>query len=69
MTVFIVGVNHKTASIELRERLAFAPTQSQVWAAWLVAQGIVREVVILSTCNRTEIYSVCQAPTEIGAQV
>lgn len=69
MTVFVVGVNHKTASIELRERLAFISTESQAWAAWLIAQGIVREAVILSTCNRTEIYGVCQDATERGAQV
>lgn len=69
MTVFVIGVNHKTASIELRERLAFTPTQSQAWAAGLVAQGIVREAVILSTCNRTEIYGVCQNPIGRGAQV
>ncbi|MBI3948888.1 MAG: glutamyl-tRNA reductase [Acidobacteria bacterium] len=69
MTVFVLGVNHKTASIELREQLAFTPVQSQAWAAWLVAQGIVREAVILSTCNRTEIYGVSPEPIETAAQV
>jgi glutamyl-tRNA reductase len=69
MRLFVVGVNHKTASIEVRERVAFNPAQSRQWAAWLMAQEIAHEAVILSTCNRTEIYGVSQDARTGAARV
>ncbi|RUO79619.1 glutamyl-tRNA reductase [Pseudidiomarina taiwanensis] len=56
MTIFALGVNHKTASIALREQVAFSPEQlHQALPAVREVAGVA-EAVIVSTCNRTEIY-------------
>lgn len=56
MTLIALGINHNTASVELREKLAFSP--SEVDEALVRARDaqIVDEMAILSTCNRTELY-------------
>jgi glutamyl-tRNA reductase len=55
--IVAVGVDHTSAPIELRERLACSPRQvSQVL---MVSQELVQESVLISTCNRIEIYGVC----------
>lgn len=58
MTLIALGINHNTASIEVREKVAFS--SSQIEPALLAAQDstLAGEIAILSTCNRTEIY--CQ---------
>ena len=56
MTVLALGINHKTASVELRERLAFTPERLSEALESVVTDGLCDEAVILSTCNRTEIY-------------
>ncbi len=56
MTIFALGVNHKTASVDLREQIAFSPEQLHSALPALREQTGVREAVIVSTCNRTEIY-------------
>jgi glutamyl-tRNA reductase len=58
MTLLAIGINHQTAPVELRERVAFA--DHSVPAALEALRGLasVREVVLLSTCNRTELYAV-----------
>ncbi len=56
MGILAFGINHKSASVDLRGRIAFAPeivVESLQAAA--VAIGAV-EIALLSTCNRTEIY-------------
>lgn len=60
MALFALGINHMTADISVREKVAFAPSEME--AALLDAQehNIVEEISILSTCNRTEIYFDCQ---------
>ena len=58
MALILVGVNHTTAPIEVREKLAFRPWESLHSLARLRAQRLIREGVVLSTCNRTEIYAV-----------
>lgn len=58
MALIVAGVNHATASIEVREKLAFRPSEALVELAQLRADGIAREGVVLSTCNRTEVYLV-----------
>lgn len=58
MELALIGINHRTAGIELRERLAFRMEQACEAADQLRARGILKEVVILSTCNRTEVYGV-----------
>ncbi|WP_411360546.1 glutamyl-tRNA reductase [Pseudidiomarina sp. YC-516-91] len=61
MTIFALGVNHKTASVDMRERLAFSPEQLHHALPALREQTGVREAVIVSTCNRTEIYCHAEA--------
>lgn len=56
MTIFALGVNHKTASVALREQVAFSPEQLHQALPALREQTGVGEAVILSTCNRTELY-------------
>jgi len=62
MSLFAVGINHKTAPVSLRERLAFGPDVLAEAFNDLVSRPEVEEAAILSTCNRTEIYCVHQAP-------
>ena len=58
--VSVVGVSHLTAPVEIRERFAFAPGEAEVALVGLRGRSDVREAVLLSTCNRTELY-VCPA--------
>jgi glutamyl-tRNA reductase len=56
MALVLVGINHNTANIELREKVAFPPEIVESALAEIYALPPIREVVIVSTCNRTEIY-------------
>jgi glutamyl-tRNA reductase len=56
MALITIGLNHISAPLALRERAAFAPEATGAALAGLVAEPGVREAVILSTCNRTELY-------------
>ena len=58
MALIVVGVSHATAPIEVREKLAFRPWEALQSLGRLREQGAIREGVVLSTCNRTEIYAV-----------
>ncbi|WP_111497420.1 glutamyl-tRNA reductase [Marinobacter bohaiensis] len=56
MALLTLGINHRTAPLELRERVAFTPeTMAEAFSALTVAVGV-KEAAILSTCNRTELY-------------
>lgn len=57
MTLFVVGINHETAPVELREKVAFGPDQIGAALQRARQEAGVEEVAILSTCNRTEIYA------------
>jgi glutamyl-tRNA reductase len=61
MKIVLAGVNHKTASIDLRERLAIAPSHLAEATRSLLDLPGVHEALILSTCNRVEILT-CQEP-------
>ncbi|MDP5207735.1 glutamyl-tRNA reductase, partial [Alishewanella sp. SMS9] len=56
MAIFALGINHKTAPVALREKLAFAPEQVPEALQQLAAKLQLVDAVILSTCNRTELY-------------
>ncbi len=56
MKLLALGINHETASISLREQLAFTLDTLQPALRDLIAKEEVNEATILSTCNRTEIY-------------
>ena len=61
MTILAYGINHKTANVALRERIAFPESEIKPALENLIysVKGV-REAAILSTCNRTEIY--CAIP-------
>ncbi|HEY6903047.1 MAG TPA: hypothetical protein VI216_01980, partial [Candidatus Acidoferrales bacterium] len=54
----LIGCNHRTAPLELRERVAFTSEQALEAAGELRRRGILEEAVVLSTCNRSELYGV-----------
>lgn len=56
MTILALGINHKTASVSLREKVAFVETKRQLAFEQIRDRGLAESVVILSTCNRTELY-------------
>ena len=60
MTLLAIGINHQTAPVELRERVAFADHALPAALGALRELPSVREVVLLSTCNRTELYAVAE---------
>ncbi len=57
MALLALGINHKTASVDLREKIAFEGEQLQAGLRHACASLPVRELAILSTCNRTEFYA------------
>ncbi|AFR03560.1 glutamyl-tRNA reductase [Pectobacterium sp. CHL-2024] len=56
MTLLALGINHKTAPVSLRERVVFSPDKLGVALDSLLQQPLVQGGVVLSTCNRTELY-------------
>jgi glutamyl-tRNA reductase len=56
--VLLLGVSHKTAPVAIRERLALGPTQIPEFLRDLTERPSIREAVVISTCNRTELYLV-----------
>ncbi len=58
MEIVLIGLNHRTASVDVRERVAFTPEQAREAAEQLRSRGILEESLVLSTCNRSEIYGV-----------
>jgi glutamyl-tRNA reductase len=67
MKLRLVGCSHQHASVAVRERLAFSPTQAEAALGRLRAKFPASEAVLLSTCNRIELYTASQeaerAPT------
>jgi glutamyl-tRNA reductase len=58
MPLVVVGVNHRTAPVEVRERVVFDPARIPQALRELTDLPAVRESIIVSTCNRTELYCV-----------
>lgn len=58
MHLTLVGLSHKTAPVAIREKLAFPAQRQEEALTQLVSSDAVVEAVILSTCNRTEVYAV-----------
>jgi|SRR5579885_977803 glutamyl-tRNA reductase len=61
MRILLLGINHRTAPLELRERVAFGFEQARQ-ATEALRQQLAEELVILSTCNRSELYVVPAGP-------
>jgi glutamyl-tRNA reductase len=62
-----LGISHKTAPVALRERLAFTEPAAVALAQQLTATAEIREAVVISTCNRTEVYLVVGNPVRAEA--
>jgi glutamyl-tRNA reductase len=62
MKFFVAGLSYRTASVEVRERVAVAPARLRCAGCKLKVAGGLSEVVLLSTCNRVEIYGVTGSP-------
>ena len=58
----LVGASHRSAPIELRERLALSPARASEMLAELIAQPGLQETLVLSTCGRTEVYALASTP-------
>jgi glutamyl-tRNA reductase len=60
VSIVVIGVNHRTGSLPLLERLSIAPADLPKAIAGLSSRANVREAVVLSTCNRTEVYAIAE---------
>ncbi|MGH7413897.1 MAG: glutamyl-tRNA reductase [Candidatus Rokuibacteriota bacterium] len=63
-TLFVAGMNHRTAPVEVREQLALEEEKIREILADLSGRGVLDEVMIVSTCNRVEVYGVAAVPGE-----
>src|SRR6201986_2211973 len=68
MALLALGLNHQTAPLDLREKVAFAPEAMPDALSDLARQPGVNEALIISTCNRTELYVEIDAGAETVAQ-
>ncbi len=66
MTLWVLGLNHQTAPVDLRERAAFAGEALPRALGSLRDTPHIAEAVLLSTCNRTELYAVADAPEALS---
>ncbi len=57
MSLVAIGINHKTATVDLREKVAFSPDKIHDAMRSLASRTKTGEAVIISTCNRTELYT------------
>ena len=64
MNLIVIGLNHRSAPVEVRERLAFAKSNLGEAHGSLLAAAPLRESAILSTCNRVEVYALADNVTE-----
>jgi len=58
MEIVLVGLNFRTAPVEVREKVSFSGEQAQRASEELRSRGILEETLVLSTCNRSELYGV-----------
>ena len=69
MHLLLLGVSHKTAPVELRERLDFSSRNVGEAVEALVAGTAAAESVVVSTCNRSEVYVVTEDPQQTQVEV
>ncbi len=58
MSLFVTGINHETAPVAVRERLALSERESEALASRLIREAGLEEALLLDTCNRSELYAV-----------
>ena len=64
MQLFAFGINHQTAPLAVRERVAFSTEGTEGALRDLIGHGAAKEAAILSTCNRTELYCNASQPEQ-----
>jgi glutamyl-tRNA reductase len=69
MSLVVVGINHRTAPVEVRERVVFEPERIPTALRELRSLPTVHESVIVSTCNRTELYCVIEGSQQQRRQL
>jgi len=62
MDIIVVGLSHKTAPVEIREKVAFSPTAMAAPLHLMLELPSIAEGLIVSTCNRVELYAVSRQP-------
>ncbi len=65
--MFVVGLSHRTAPIDIRERVALDEDAAQALLRHLLERGTITEAMVVSTCNRMELYFV-SASGEVGGR-
>src|SRR5580658_9799829 len=69
MEIVLVGLNFRTAPVEVREKVSFSNEQALRASEELRSSGILEETLVLSTCNRSEVYGVHANATRESAAV
>src|SRR5262245_22953056 len=69
MALFVAGLSHRNAPVALREQLAVVEDKLRELIRDVQSTGVTTETVLLSTCNRVEVYGVADAPGEARAAV
>ena len=69
MSLLAFGINHNTADISVREKVAFNPEQLRPALIEAKERAQLRELAVLSTCNRTEFYCVSSTPDQASDQL
>ena len=69
MKIVVVGLSHKTAPIEIRERLSLSEDRIRQALIALHRKDYIKECIIISTCNRIEIIATIEEDIEVGIQV
>lgn len=69
MHLFLLGVSHRTAPVDLRERLDFSSRDVGAAVEALCARSSATETVVLSTCNRSELYVVGEEPSKVREEL
>lgn len=64
MQLILLGINYRKATLDMRERFAFSQDDLLDTLQYLKASALLKEVIILSTCNRTEIYALSEYLSE-----
>lgn len=68
MNLFLAGLSYKTAPVEVREKLAMAPGRFRCCSCRLKVAGSLSELVLVSTCNRVELYGVSSRVSRLAIQ-
>src|SRR5262245_34944394 len=69
MNLITVGLNHKTSPLKIRERFAFSPEKTKEALRRVAEEALADEAMILSTCNRVEIYGAAADPERVAVRM